>query len=354
MKQLSEGIKFGNKERSLVDSNVDRFAMGVEFEFHLNDGDEYSLIDEDILMPEIVRNNLLRPPEKEHDSQVEVVTKTVNPKVGLQMIKEMFSFIDEHAHTTDSSGLHISVSIGDQVDLMKFLVLMEMGYIVDNIFPERMHVANVDQKFSGYIERIFTNFVLMGDIDYTFSNKKILDVLVSRITKSALFMDKSQSIKLGDYEIHNGRIELRFFGGEDYEDRYDEIENHLYRALYILLVSTSNLYQKEYLKGLYTKVFNTIQEGARDALVALKLVRLYDSGRIETIDDYNKFYEKESRQAKKDGIEISRETVENLSIHDGVSVLKKIGDNDRKDLTPEQWKDLESIIGDMKARGAID
>ena len=273
-------------------------------------------------LPDVVSNNLTAI-EDEHNNQVEVVTDTVNIPTGIAIIEEMFDYIKENGSTSDSSGMHISISIDDvdSVNLVKFLILMEMGYIVDDVFPEREYVNDIDEIFSKTISRKIDDYIFLDKINYKMSNQEILEKVVTLIKSTSIFDDKYQSIKFGDYEIHNGRIELRFFGGKEYEYRYDEISQHIFRALYVLLVSSNDYKQKEYMKGLYKKIFDNIP---REALVAMRLSRLYDTGKIKTGEEYNKFIDSEVRKAKRDGYRLSKSDIARLARYNGDTVSMDI------------------------------
>lgn len=345
MKSLAEGVRFGNREKALVEQNFDRFGIGIEFEFHMNEGDFISFADGSVELPSSVQRNLLRDVEEEHANQVEVVTKTVKPATGIELIKDMFGFITKNGYTSDSSGMHISVSIDGDVNLMKFLILMEMGYIIDNVFPEREHVYDIEEQFNGYVERLLSNLLLLNKIDHTDTNKDILDKITNYLSNSALFHNKTQSIKFGDYNVLDGRIELRFFGDENYEDRYDEIEHHLYRSLYILLVSSSDIYHKEYMRGLYKRVFSVLDDNSNNAAAALKISKLYANGKIKTFKDYDKAVQKLSKLS---GYELNTDEIDTLARVNNVTVLLNLEHDNARELTSDEWDELEHTINDMR------
>jgi hypothetical protein len=56
---------------------------------------------------------------------------------------------------------------------------------------------------------------------------------------------------LKDFNMMDGRIELRFFGGENYQNMYADIKQQMLRALFIMELAYTDLYQKEYYKELY-------------------------------------------------------------------------------------------------------
>lgn len=197
----------------------------------------------------------------EDDGQIELRTHTESISKGLYHMDQMFSFIHDHAVTDNTSGMHISVSVRDHVDrknvdFMKFLVLSEIGHVIDTVFPERNHVSNIVGNIKGVIrfEVAHEDGLLLADKSY------IIPFLTKEILRSDVFSEKYQSIKFGDYNALDGRIELRYFGGNNYHEIYDEIEEELYRILYILMVSYTDEYEKEYKKTLFKLIDRIIEE----------------------------------------------------------------------------------------------
>lgn len=197
----------------------------------------------------------------EDDGQIELRTYTESIPNGMFNMDRMFSFIEDHATTDETSGMHISVSLRDSkdrknADLVKFLVLSEIGHVIDTAFPERNHVKNIIENIESVIQFEVTHEdgLLLNDKRY------IIPFLTKEILNSDVFTEKYQSIKFGDYNALNGRIELRYFGGENYHERYDEIEEELYRILFILMVSYTDEYNKEYKKTLFKLIDRYIEE----------------------------------------------------------------------------------------------
>lgn len=104
-----------------------------------------------------------------------------------------------------------------------------------------------------------------------------------------------------DYNLLNGRIELRFFGGENYHTMFDDIKQQMLRALFIMEIAYTNLYQKEYYKSLYKFIKKSEPEKIdRETEKEIKLaVKNKDTDKIMTIFlkmsdslDYKESFEK--------------------------------------------------------------
>lgn len=235
-------------------------------------GSEDSVGYEDELPSSIIDN--IRDVEIEHDQQYEVITHNLSISDGLDTIKAMFDYISDNGYTSGKSGMHISISTTKgkgKVDLLKYLVLSDLEYVVgyldgnkspshNPLFPTRKYVGNVMENLYIAINRVLDSTVLDYIID---NNGNVTMNDITRLTAKSLldtnvFDEKFQSIKFGDYDVFDGRIELRYFGGEDYEDKYTEIEEHIYKALYVLYVSREGTLQKQYSKQLYQIITNTV------------------------------------------------------------------------------------------------
>ena len=130
--------------------------------------------------------------------------------------------------------------------MAKFLVLMNAEYL-HGLFPEREHVKSISdiitKQTSIDTTKPFTKEVI-GDIE-----QQINSVLEN----------KYQTIKVSDYTNvdMSGRIELRFFGGENYHKQADLIKRELFRAIFILEIAYTNLHERQYYRELYDLVFSS-------------------------------------------------------------------------------------------------
>lgn len=350
--------KFLNSDYQEIDSNAEKITKKlddilsnitdeemVEFVINQHTATFYEI--PSLELPDSVKRNLYDIKD-EHANQVEVITNHTDPESALYLIDDMFSFIKQEGSTSDSSGMHISISTNNDyrsVDLLKFLVLMEAGHIIEEVFPERQYVENISNILTNKIKTLMWNMALFGDINYQSSNNDIIKIISDKVLQSDVFKDKYQSIKFGDYKYLNGRIEMRFFGGADYEYRYDEIQNHLYRALYILMISSTKEFDKVYKKELYKIIFETIQSKCKEVLLGFELAKLYVAGKIKTPDDYKRFMK--IKKNKYAGYRIDFAEVGDFAMVDGETVAEIIADT-KHTLTDKEWEQLDALVGDMK------
>lgn len=200
--------------------------------------------------------------ETDNNYQFEFITDIMTVGECLDSLQEVFEFINEHGYTTKHSGLHISISSdkwsNTPFNFLKFFTLMQFTHVLD-IFPERKFVNNLYNKF---VSSENTIHIVKDAIKNTNNLSQCVSNIHNTLSDIKLWKDgflstKYQSVKFGDYEISHGRIELRFFGGDNYEDRYDEVEQLLLKSLYMMELSYGDLYDKEY-KKLFVRILDDI------------------------------------------------------------------------------------------------
>ena len=200
--------------------------------------------------------------DTDNNYQFEFITDIMTVGECLDSLQEVFEFIEEYGYTTKHSGLHISISSdkwsNTPFNFLKFFTLMQFTHVLD-IFPERQYVNNLYNQF---VRSKNTIHIVKDAIKNTNNLSQCVSNIHNTLSDINLWKDgflstKYQSVKFGDYEISHGRIELRFFGGEHYEDRYDEVEQLLLKSLYMMELSYGDLYDKEY-KKLFVRILDDI------------------------------------------------------------------------------------------------
>ena len=200
----------------------------------------------------------------DHGNQAEVITKKMNVIDAFENIDEMFGFISDHAETSNMSGMHISVSTNeydlDDFNLMKYVALLDMDHVLD-LFPSRQYVEDLTDIINEEIQTSLTGII---EDQYISNHGKLSSVELikdlARHAKNIIDTEKHQSIKFGDYHFLDGRIELRFFGGEDYHTMETEIKHHVLRALYLLNFAYTDEYNNVFYKKLAKMVNNNVKE----------------------------------------------------------------------------------------------
>ena len=251
---LLEGIKFGQKEISDILSRAEDFNVGIEYEFRPTDKQEENLWQ---WFHEYGIGSIRRL-EDEHDDMKELVTNKMPVTAAIDHLEKMFKMIsDNNIEVPNMAGLHISISTNkyklSDINMAKFLILMNAEYL-HGLYPERMHVRSIASDMFTHIE--------------VQSYDKITKAAISDIEEQIFFRlkNKFQTIKISDYTNVDmlGRIELRFFGGEDYHKNIDQIKQELLRSLFILEIAYTDLHQKQYYREIYDLFFKDEKQLLKD------------------------------------------------------------------------------------------
>lgn len=251
---------------------------------HEMSGDEEGIPTEANLADNGVDTTVIDTISTDHGDQAEVITDKMNVIKAFNNISQMFNFIYDHAETSNISGMHVSISTNkydlDDFNMMKYVALLDMDHVLD-LFPERQYVYDLSGIINGAIQDELRGVI---EEEYANNNGRLSATsLVKELAKSAKRMidtEKYQSIKFGDYNFLDGRIELRFFGGEDYHTMENEIKHHILRALYLLNFAYTDAYNNVYYKKIAKIVNGNVKENYNVSISTL----------VSAIDKVNKMF----------------------------------------------------------------
>ena len=225
---------------------------------------------------------------------VELISPPMKVSEVIKVTKDVFDYIDKngntdsHVHDMEDSdetdkksaqcGLHINISFSPErmkhFDPVKF-VLFSNESQVDNrkIFGGRKDASYID----GVLKRMKSKFKNLnpGDKTKTF-NKYIEDNMRKTLTSMDLMLmsswgsataDKYSNINLTHVQLHrrvvrkkDERIEIRFFGGENYHQKFDLFKRVLSELLYAMDVATDPEKEKQkYMKKVF-RIVNLINK----------------------------------------------------------------------------------------------
>lgn len=242
-----------------ITNNLIDYVRNEYNEGYLTNSEDTARIDIDYLKDRVSNIDEVKP---EHDDMVEVITSKMNVTDAIENIDDMFEYISELGDVRSYAGMHISISTNkydlDDFDMLKFAILMKLPYVL-SYFPERNMVNSLQTIIETNIEQKFYEELALNIVYSKPLSEFIADI--SAYVSAKLRNEKYQSIKFGDYNFLNGRVELRFFGGEDYHYRKDDILNQLLRALYMLNIGYTDAYKEEYKKTFLKVINDSVMEG---------------------------------------------------------------------------------------------
>ena len=181
------------------------------------------------------------------DHGVETITKPLKFHDALDTMKSMFDHISAIGSTSHKTGMHVNLSIKglrfrrDNFNMTKLILLLNPRMLKE-FFGLRSYTAD---QFDG----IDAEFI------FNIAGQRNTNQMIQYFEDKALKKIKHQEVNFLNFQeadavnVGADRIEFRFFGGTDYEERYNAIEWNLYRVAYLTMASYSeNFGQKEYLK----------------------------------------------------------------------------------------------------------
>ena len=225
---------------------------------------------------------------------VEFISPVMSPYEALTTAKEMFTFISKVGHTnsqhllnkkenprTTQCGLHINISMkGEQMknfDALKFIIFSNEGQLKnEKLFGDRQDsvmIQPVLEKLRKAInknsslqnENIPNNMKILNTKLEMLSNKKNeLNSELEMLSNKKIDWHRYRNINFTGYDFKNRkvqrkgseRIEVRFFGGEDYHKKFDTFKRVLGELLHAMdVASDPDKEIKKYYKSLY-KIIN--------------------------------------------------------------------------------------------------
>ena len=185
----------------------------------------------------------------------------------IKQLKQQGFTTRDSTEEQQGSGFHISISMPSYkglVDPVKFLLLSN----IMQLLPEderyvRQYVDDIRENFKSKLAIEFLVGSLFGN---KFKNNINLstdyDKILTEWAKASTDLDKKfQSVNFQHIDTQNGRIEIRMFGGENYDYMKDEMWEETIRSMYALhLAGSSDEGKREYLQVLNRLANNTINE----------------------------------------------------------------------------------------------
>ena len=229
--------------------------------------------------------------EDEHDDMKEVITEKMTVVDAIENIQDMFKYMSNNVRVEDYAGMHISISTDkydlDDFNLAKFVTIMDIDHIRD-YFPDGGHVSDLQNEVNKIIYDNIMKVVLRNVVKKENSLVNVIKDIEYGISNN-VNTKKHQTINFGEYRISDGRIELRFFGGENYHQRYEDIMTHLLRALYLLNFAYTDEYNKEYFIKITKMVNNVFRHKYSFSFSYLYSSLMKISQKIDIVDFFEKF-----------------------------------------------------------------
>jgi predicted nucleic acid-binding Zn-ribbon protein len=287
----------------------------------------------------------------ENDESVEGGLEVKNPPMELpdfvpDMLKDMFSWIDDIGYTDGSCGFHVHMSLkkSNGIDRLKLLLFVEEDYIY-NAFTERRN--------SSYVKSVKDKLKSGGqlketDVKKLFNTKKL---------KLKLASEHFDGVNVIDFET--GHVEFRYMGGSSYHRDFKKVVDVISMYAYWLsLAADPEFKKKEYIHKLSrilnkTKMFEYYAL-LQTILMLLEIDKGLDNPAIDSVMEtklntlYNKYIKKYNtlKQYYKLDKNTLRMLIDNNNFMESVSDnIKKIFDTIKYDYSATISKSI--IQGDL-------
>lgn len=196
----------------------------------------------------------------EHDSQVEIITKHIDIEHSLILFSQIMKIMKLYGYTSNHSGLHVNVSYdGDHsnISFLKYYTLLNT-VSVHKRFPERLYTMDLIVEDEFNILDIEIQDYINNSNSPTMMN--VINIVKKTLNNTVLGKYKNVNASFKQFIKDNGRIELRYIGGEGYEDREEEIYNDILRSAQLLEIMYTKDSEKEFNKELLRLLDNVFQK----------------------------------------------------------------------------------------------
>ena len=217
---------------------------------------------------------------------IEIVSPPMKVNEAISATKEVFDYINKHGNTNtnqnetgDQCGLHINISFSPErmkhFDPIKFVLFSNEAQMSnEKLFTDRKHSQHIDNL----TRRMKKKFESLSNAT---NRKELFDKLIQENMKKgfetldtmlmgyggAAPADKGGSVNLKHYSSHkrivrrkNERVEVRFFGGQDYHKKFDTFKRVLSELLYAFDVATDPEKEKQKYQKKVFRLVNTINK----------------------------------------------------------------------------------------------
>lgn len=282
-------------EHEYWDTNYETASSDWDNEHETEDTatDIVAAVEELLTSDGLADDEIIERVEEENDDTVEVITRPLKMDDAFDYMKVMLDFITYYGSTTERTGMHVNMSIRglnfdkNEFNQMKLLMLADADYMQSlGKYPPRQHVKKMFASIESRHMIILANTYIKHGIDEVATQLEALGNI--RI--------KHQAINFGGVSHSREsvrRIEFRYFGGEGYEEDFDDLKEDIQQAAWALLVAYSPTFaNKEYYKALLKQLDKLTIKHMKNEKVSsfIGLVQKLKSGKID-VESYDSGYD---------------------------------------------------------------
>lgn len=189
----------------------------------------------------------------------EVVTDPLTLADTFDFMEDMFAFIQNHGYTDDGCGMHVNIShrlMGKEVRLnpLRILTLLDPDFLQNRTVNRKLDKYEERSRYAQSFGSILARDDILGALVESYATKGF-DALESDLSFYLVRSEKYRAINFTALfnveQPDRRRIEVRLFGGKDYEKRFAEIQHDIYNLCYTIQAMVDPDFKKrEHLEGI--------------------------------------------------------------------------------------------------------
>lgn len=189
---------------------------------------------------------------REGEIPIEVITKPMKYTQAIQNLQLIFKHLQQkyNMRTNDTCSLHVNLSCegtrNNTIDMMKLVAFLGEDHFL-KLFNRD------DNEFTHEMKAIFNTIIPEEITPSTY----VINMLKDKQTEILKLVTKYFAVNPN--KLQNGYLEFRIMGGKNYEQNISKITLATSHFAHIMLIASSNAYNKEYNTKL-TKILNKLIE----------------------------------------------------------------------------------------------
>lgn len=190
----------------------------------------------------------------------EVVTDPLTLADTFDFMEDMFAFIQKHGYTDDGCGMHVNIShrlMGKEVRLnpLRILTLLDPDFLQNRTVNRKLDKYEERSKYAQSFGSILAQDHILGALVETYVTKGVAG-LEEDLSFYLVRAEKYRAINFTAlFNVHQPdrrRVEVRLFGGKDYEKRFAEIQHDIYNLCYAIQAMVDpDFKRREHLEGMF-------------------------------------------------------------------------------------------------------
>lgn len=190
----------------------------------------------------------------------EVVTDPLTLADTFDFMEDMFAFIQKNGYTDGGCGMHVNIShrlMGKEVRLnpLRILTLLDPDFLQNRTVNRKLDKYEERSKYAQSFGSILAREDILGALVESYATKGF-DALETDLSFYLVRSEKYRAINFtalfNVQQPDRRRIEVRLFGGKDYEKRFVEIQHDIYNLCYTIQAMVDPDFKKrEHLEGMF-------------------------------------------------------------------------------------------------------